>query len=627
MQTSQPDQGKVSPQLARDDRRSRLMSRRRRRHLVLFLISVLVGLASARGYFERLDRQLVDGFFLARHAVGLDPPVDERLVLVNLDAEVSQEIGQPVSRWCDDYALAVRRLLEGGAVAVGLDIVYAPQLSKLPPEEADPVWAEIAQLAELTLTRPLVIVDAYRPEGKDLTSIEELHFAADHSGNVAYNNMLTDSDGKVRFLGLVFRDQEPYLNRNLAGRLAELGAGHQITSVGHQVRGLVAEPDHKMRINYPGPPDVTFPSFSMAAALRGEPVDVDGKICIIGPVEDANDLHVTPYGATLGMEIHAAALNTILTERYLLQAPLWLHVALCLACAGLAHSVARRLPVGSLLLGFPLCGLLYILVAFASFVWAGQLLPLTAPLGLATVVGLQAYIQRYLALERSRRYVRGLLGRFVSPQVMEELLARPENVQLGGRRRRITILFSDINNFTPQCESRTPEEIIEMLNEFFEEMLEIIFRHGGTVKQFVGDEIMVLYGAPEAVEDHAARAVRTAVDMLERLRQLQRERGEGSGFYDVKIGIHTGWAVVGNVGGLRRSEYAAVGDSVNTAARIEALTKEVGEPILISEVTREEAADALSEIEFVSFGVKRFKGKTDQLEVFGVRWNSPENCS
>ncbi len=554
--------------------------------------------------------------------MGMNPPLDPRVQLVNLDPEVTEEIGQPVSRWCDDYARAIRSLLDQGATAVALDIVYAPALTKLPPEEADPVWAEIAQLAELTLSHPVVIVDAYRPEGSDLTSVKELHFAADDQQNVAYNNMLTDSDGKVRCLGLVFRDQAPYKNRNLAGRLAELGGQRIVTSEASQVRGAIADPEHKLRINYPGPPDVTFPAFSMAKLLRGQPVDVKGKICLIGPVEDANDLHVTPFGATLGMEIHAAALNTLLTERYLRQTPLWMHLALSVFGVLLAVSVARRAPAGVLLGGYILASLTYFALAFTVFAGLGWILPLWAPVLLAGVVGAESYIWRYLALERSRRYVQNLLGRFVSPQVMEELLAKPENVQLGGRRRRITILFSDINNFTPLCESRTPEEVIVMLNEFFEEMLQIIFRHGGTVKQFVGDEIMVLYGAPEVVEDHAARAVRTARDMVDRLNQLKAERGIESGFYDVKIGIHTGSVVVGNVGNEKRSEYAAVGDSVNTAARIEAITKEVGEAILVSEETRTEAVTSLEGIEFVSRGVQRFKGKTDQLEVFGIRWTS-----
>ncbi len=598
------------------------MTKRQRRRLTTAVLALLVGWASAQGWLWRLDRGLVDTFFLGRHAMGLDPPLDPRVQLVRLDQAVTEEIGQPVSRWCDDYAKAIRSLLDQGAVAVALDIVYAPALTKLPPEEADPVWSEIAQLAELTLTEPVVIVDAYRPDGEDLTSVKELHFAADDQHNVAYNNMLTDDDGKVRSLGLVFRDQAPFANRNLAGRLAELGDQRLLTSVSGKVEGAWADSNHKLRINYPGPPDTTFPAFSMAKLLVGDPVDVKGKICLIGPVEDANDLHVTPFGATLGVEIHASALNTILTQKFLKQAPAWVHLGLCLAGAMLAFSLARRLHVGVLLGTYLLSSLAYVGVAFATFSGTGWILPVLPPVLLAGLVGAESYIWRYLALERSRRYVQGLLGRFVSPQVMEELLAKPENVQLGGRRRRITILFSDINNFTPLCESKTPEEVITMLNEFFEEMLQIIFRHGGTVKQFVGDEIMVLYGAPEAVEDHAARAVRTARDMVDRLQQLKAERGAESGFYEVKIGVHTGSVVVGNVGNEKRSEYAAVGDSVNTAARIEAITKEVGEAILISEETKAEAEASLEGIEFVSCGVQRFKGKTDQLEVFGIRWNS-----
>lgn len=598
------------------------MTKRRRRRLAVAVLALAVGLASAYGWFWRLDRGLVDVFFLARHAIGKDPPLDPRIQLVHLDPQVTEEIGQPVSRWCDDYARAISSLLSQGAVAVALDIVYAPALAKLPPEEADPVWAEIAGLAELTLTQPVVIVDAYRPDGSDFTSVKELHFAADDGENVAYNNMLTDSDGKVRSLGLVFRDSLPYKNRNLAGRLAELATGRAVTSVAGRVEGAVSDSEHKMRINYPGPPDVTFAAFSMAKLLRGEPVDVKGKICLIGPVEDANDLHVTPFGAMLGMEIHAAALNTLLTGRYLRPSPIWVHLTLALAGALVAFSVARRAPASVLLGGYLVASLLYLGLAFAVFTKLGWVLPLWAPVLLAGLVGAESYIWRYLALERSRRYVQGLLGRFVSPQVMQELLAKPENVQLGGRRRRITILFSDINDFTPLCESRTPEEVITMLNEFFEEMLEIIFRHGGTVKQFVGDEIMVLYGAPEEMPDHAARAVRTAKEMVERLQQLKAERGAESGFYEVKIGIHTGSVVVGNVGNERRSEYAAVGDSVNTAARIEAITKEVGEAILVSEETRAEAITSLEGIEFVSRGVQRFKGKADQLEVFGIRWTS-----
>ena len=114
------------------------MTKRRRRRLAVAILALLVGAASAGGWFWRLDRGVVDAFFLARHAVGMDPPLDARVQLVNLDPEVTEEIGQPVSRWCDDYARAIRSLLEQGAAAVALDIVYAPALTKLPPRKPTP---------------------------------------------------------------------------------------------------------------------------------------------------------------------------------------------------------------------------------------------------------------------------------------------------------------------------------------------------------------------------------------------------------------------------------------------------------------------------------------------------------
>ncbi len=592
------------------------------RLLLVTVLSLSIGYYSGTGGFQRIDRLMIDQFFWMRHSLGLDPPVDPRILLIRLDRETFEEIGQPVSRWCDDYARAAEFMLINGAATVGLDIVYAPSLGKLNNPEVDHIWAEIGQLAELCLTQPVVLVDAYRSAGEDLTSIKELHFVADDQDNVAYNNMLTDSDGKVRTLGLFFREQPPFANRNFAGRLAELGADHLIRSVDGRISGLVSERSDRMRINYPGPPDVTFPSVSMAEILQAKSINLKNKICIVGPAEDANDLHVTPFGATLGVEIHAAALNTILTGHYLEQAPLGIHLVLCLLGAYLAFWLATRAPDGILSVTASIGLASYLGILLMGFALFDALIPIAGPLLVTLLVGSEAYILRYLSLVRSRRYVKGLLGRFVSPEVMKELLAKPENVQLGGRRQRITILFCDINNFTPLCEEKSPEEVIAMLNVFFEEMLEIIFRHGGTVKQFVGDEIMVLYGAPEAVPDHAARAVRTAVDMMERLKVLRAEGRADAGFYDVKIAVHTGEAVVGNVGNEKRSEYAAVGDTVNTTARIEALTKEVGEPILVSEVTMNEGRDALPGIEFVSKGTKSFKGKTGQLEVFGIRWHA-----
>ena len=551
--------------------------------------------------------------------------MDSRIVLVEVDGDTFTEVGQPVSRWADDYARLVSILFEQKARVVGLDILFRPELSKLPEPDAAQIYFEVEQLAGIALTQPLVIVDSYQQKsGTSLTSIDILQASAESLGNVGVNNMLTDPDGKVRSLGLFFYDRDPRSIRNFAGRVAELTEGRSIALEDGGVKGLALDSIERMRINFPGPTHQVFPRFKMSRILAGEVPQVEGAVCLIGPTFDtSNDLHNTPLDSGLGswgLEIHGAALNTMLTGRLLKSSPGWSHFLLTLVAVLGAHLAAKRLPASSLAPVLALAALFYLAFAFLLFSHFSRLVPITAPLAGLLLSGGATAVARYRALESSRRFVQGVLGRFVSPQVMEELLSSPDKLQLGGRRRRITVLFTDINNFTPLCEKRTPEEVIVMLNEFFNEMLEIIFRYNGTVKQFVGDEIMVMYGAPNSMEDHARRAVMTARDMVDRLQELRKQKGDEAGFYEVKVGIHSGEVVVGNVGNEKRSEYAAVGDTVNTAARIEGLTKQLKETILLSQETVDEIGESLPEMEFLDKGPQTFKGKADQMQVYGVRW-------
>lgn len=586
---------------------------------LVLLLGLFTGHASSKGVLEPLDTQIWDQFFHYRDEMGSNPPVDDRILLVLMDADLFEEIGQPSSRWCDEYARVVEQLLQSGARVVALDFLFRPGLEKLPWEQASLINDEISELAFLVLEEDVVMVDTHRDREGDLRSSDILQAAAEDNDHIGYNNLQTDEDGLVRRFHLYFNNFEPYLNRNLFGVLARVATAQVVTADSNP---WVTEPVDSLRINYPGPPEKTFPSVSMSKLLRGEQVDAQGKICLVGPAHDSwNDLHETPLGTTPGLEIHAAALNTVLTGSFLHKAPVWAHYLLCLLGSLGAHMLASRSSGGVLVAGSAAAFGGYPLLCFGAFLQFSLLLPVLLPLLGVAACGAGTYLARYRAMESSRRYITGILGRFVSPQVMQELLASPENLQLGGRRRRITILFADINNFTPLCEKKSPEEVIEMLNEFFQEMLEVIFRHGGTVKQFVGDEIMVLYGAPEEMPDHAAKAVLTARDMVERLRELKTSKGEETGFYDIKIGIHTGDVVVGNIGTHQRSEYAAVGDAVNTAARIEALTKDLGEPILISDETRQESEAALPDLSFESKGQRKFKGKKGHMKVFGLRWD------
>ena len=225
--------------------------------------------------------------------------------------------------------------------------------------------------------------------------------------------------------------------------------------------------------------------------------------------------------------------------------------------------------------------------------------------------------ERRLREKAEREAAQTLLRRYVSDQVAEAVLADPAQSALGGRSAEVTILFADLDRFTSWSEASDPEAIVSVLNEYFTAMEQIIFRHGGTLKQFVGDEIMVMFGAPFPQRDPEARAIRTAVEMKARLAALRREwhdRGLGVNL-DVKIGIHRGRVVVGNVGSPRRTEYAAVGDAVNVASRVMQLGPVLGHPILITEDVHARA-DAAARVR--EFPPQSVKGRSAAVRVYGV---------
>jgi adenylate cyclase len=210
------------------------------------------------------------------------------------------------------------------------------------------------------------------------------------------------------------------------------------------------------------------------------------------------------------------------------------------------------------------------------------------------------------AVERER--VRGLLGMHVSEQVMEYLLSG--QMKDGGERRTITVCFTDIRDFTPLSESRTPEEVLRLLNLYFGRMCDIVAAHGGVVNKFLGDGMLIVFGAPTHQPDDAQRALASARAMLAEAARM-RESGEFPGLR-IGVGLHRGEAVVGNVGGVQRQEYTAIGDTVNTASRVQDLTKALGRSLL---VTRE-CRDALGPEPFEPLGSHSVKGRAQPLELF-----------
>jgi adenylate cyclase len=188
---------------------------------------------------------------------------------------------------------------------------------------------------------------------------------------------------------------------------------------------------------------------------------------------------------------------------------------------------------------------------------------------------------------REKREVRRLFGRYVSNDVIEALSSDPALAGLGGQRREMTVLFSDIRGFTSASERRPPEDVVAQLNDYFSAMVEVLFRHRGTLDKFVGDMVMGLFGAPLDDSDHADHAVAAAIDMLRVLDDLNaRWRADGRPPVEIGIGISSGEMIAGNIGSVAIMSYTVIGDAVNLGARLESLNKERGTRILISEATR-----------------------------------------
>jgi adenylate cyclase len=214
-----------------------------------------------------------------------------------------------------------------------------------------------------------------------------------------------------------------------------------------------------------------------------------------------------------------------------------------------------------------------------------------------------------------KRRIQKLFGQFVAPEIIDQLMLAPSTASLN-KRANLTILFSDIRNFTNMSEKLTPEEVVGLLNPYLEAMTRVILKNGGTVDKYIGDAVVAFFGEPIQYPDHTMRAVRTAIEMrveLVRLRQQWKDEGRFDGTFEIGIGVHTGEVFVGMIGSQQRLNYTVIGDVVNTASRLQDQTKQHGCPILISGPVYE-LVGASVPAEFVE--ERLFKGKQEPVKMY-----------
>lgn len=372
----------------------------------------------------------------------------------------------------------------------------------------------------------------------------------------------------------------------------------------------------------------TYPDYSCFDLLYSEeqiqanvkpkvdPAVFKDKIVFVGiSATGLADTFETPFahGKMAGIQIHAAVTDDILSNRFLTPGSNAVRIGFVLF-AGLTIGLLATLVPAWWATAVTVATVTFVgwvaMLLFARGYWLNVTQPgITASLALFGGVGYQYFVEG-----REKRKMKRLFGRYVSKDVYAQLVANPSLASLGGKRRQMTVLFSDIRGFTTVSEKGQPEEIVHLLNEYFTRMVEIVFKHKGTVDKFVGDMVMALFGAPLDVEDHARCAVEAALDMLEELHRLNEKwAAEGRGPIDIGIGVNTGPMIAGNIGSEQIMSYTVIGDSVNLGSRLESLNKQYATHIIISDATREAMGPGY---ELRPLGDVVVKGKTKPVAIF-----------
>ena len=350
-----------------------------------------------------------------------------------------------------------------------------------------------------------------------------------------------------------------------------------------------------------------------------DPAAFKDKIVFVGvTAAGLFDVFETPFAGGLmpGIQIHASVADDFLSNRVMRPESRPVRFALVAAFALATGLLAALLPAWWAAAAFALVAASFAFVATRQFA-AGNWINLTQPILASSIALFGGVGYQYFFEGREKRKMKRLFGQYVSKDVYEQLVDNPDLARLGGQRREMTVLFSDIRGFTTVSEKGQPEEIVAILNEYFTRMVEIVFEHKGTLDKFVGDMVMALFGAPLDDPNHAEHAVDAALKMIRELNVLNRKwAAEGRPSLDIGIGISTGPMIAGNIGSEAIMSYTVIGDSVNLGARLESLNKEYGTRIIISEATR----DALPGRYLLRpLGDVVVKGKTRPVAIFEVK--------
>ena len=568
------------------------------------LVAVAVGSAGialllyATSLFHDTELASVDTRFSIR---GDEQPRDD-VVLVLIDDVTSRELPVRFPFPRSLHARVIDAVNRDGAKTIAYDVEFVQPTT---PKEDNALINAVARAGP----DKVVLADSH-PDPQGRSGVFGGQRVLDDIGARAGNTQIgEDADGVRRRFPFEVGNMETF-----PIVAAEIASGKPITT--EQMGGPTAW------IDYAGGPG-TYPSipFSRVLAGRFPPGTFDDKVVVVGASDPSlKDVAKTPMSRsdlTSGAEINANGIATALDDFPLKSTPLGFDLFLIALMGVIAPLASYRLsPIQALALGL-LAAALYLVCAQLAFN-SGRIVPVLYPmiaLALSLVGSLLVYYVREAFI---RRRVRDTFARFVPESVVGEVLARTDDdLRLQGRRMDVTVLFSDIRGFTTFSETRDPGQVLEVLNAYHEQMTSAVMDHGGTLISFMGDGIMATFGAPIEMSDHADRAYAAAKEMIEvrlpRVNEWMNENDVGAEF-QIGIGLNSGPVMAGNIGAEERLEFTTIGDTVNTAARLEGMTKGSGHSIFVADSTRERLSARDGELSYVDSMPVR--GRAEEIRVW-----------
>ncbi len=523
--------------------------------------------------------------------------------------------------------------LNNGEVESSDDLEFADELKKAP----NPFLIMVAQMD--TANNRIDYSQAKHLEGNEIifpapkkytgVSLPQKTFLLENV-NLGVANLFADKDGIIRNAYFSFKvgsKYYAYLPYALFLKLSNL-------------KNIYFPKEKKFLINWygGGGPDGTYKYYSFASVLLSQlkyeknmppiipPSILRNKVIFVGGIAkgllDIKNTPMSQLGLFPGMEVHAVVFNNLINADFLFPVQRWLEFTLSLLLALLTVYFVDSL---KMYFSFPLVALLIIVLISVSLnlFESNYYLRIVYPVFSSLLAVFLTVVFNYLIVGREKKQLKMLFSKYVMPDVVEELIANPELVELKGKEIFATVFFSDVANFTSISEGLTPQKLVSHLNNYFEIVSNILLKNRAMIDKYMGDGIMAVFGAPVSIKEHAELACRSALKIQELLNHSVKDNGTPeTPIFNTRIGLHSGEMIVGNVGTSLRMDYTAIGDTVNTASRLESANKIYGTRVLVSESTYRLVKDKFlfREIDLIAV-----KGKRIPIKIYELQNNENNN--